>query len=63
MGQSKDEGQCVQLYGLLGDHGVSLCVTVSLGTVPSGDAPKGLPLFEEDWEDTDSMGCKAGIFP
>ena len=26
------------------DHQVSLCFTVSLGTVPSGDALKGLPF-------------------
>ena len=26
---------------------VSLCVTVSLGTVPSGDVLKGLPPLEE----------------
>lgn len=43
---------------------VSLCVTVSLGTVPSSDTLKGLPLRQvKKCEDTDSMGCKAGIFP
>ena len=51
---------------------VSLCVTVSLGTVPSGDVLKGLQFTiasfggrREYWwrggGDTGSTGCEAGV--